>query len=368
MKNPRLPSALVTLAALLLFAGLCAGLVFAAAGRQIIDVAQKLIIQVSLANRQADLNRPMSDDQTPLRFTVAVGDTPPIIAQKLAQAGLVTDPSLFVDYVRLYGLDRQLEAGVYFLRPSQTIPEIARALTDSASSQFAFRILEGWRLEEVAAAVDTNPYFSFTGGDFLALVGPGAPQDAAFVAYAGLPVGASLEGFLYPETYQLPADVTPAMLRDILIQEFRSQVGEQIPLDAAAQGLSLFQVVILASITEREAVHADEQPLIAGVYRNRLAIGMRLEADPTVQYGIGYRDGSWWPKITAADYRTAISPYNTYLNDGLPPGPIASPGIEAIRAVVYPTPSNYYYFRADCRTDGYHDFAVTFQEHLANGC
>ncbi len=364
----RRSSPLGVVAVLLLAAGLCGGLVLVAAGRQIISAAQKFIIQVSLAGRQDELNRPASDDQTPVRFTVTIGDTPALIAQRLHEAGLVIDPGLFVDYVRLYDLDRQLEAGTYFLRAAQTIPEIARALTDSASSQFTFRILEGWRLEEIAAAIDATPFFSFTGTDFLAVAGPGTPQDDGFIAYAGLPPGASLEGFLYPDTYQLPADVTPTMLRDILLQEFQERVGVQIPLDAAAQNLTLFEVVTLASITEREAVHADEQPLIAGVYRNRLAIGMRLEADPTVQYGIGYRDGSWWPNITASDYRNAISPYNTYLNDGLPPGPIANPGLDAIRAVVYPTPSNYHYFRADCRSDGYHDFAVTFQEHLANGC
>ncbi|MCA9906882.1 MAG: endolytic transglycosylase MltG, partial [Anaerolineae bacterium] len=91
-------------------------------------------------------------------------------------------------------------------------------------------------------------------------------------------------------------------------------------------------------------------------------------ADPTVQYGIGLRGGSWWPQITVEDYQTARSPYNTYLNTGLPPGPIASPGLAAIRAALNPEASSYLYFRARCDGSGYHDFAVTFEEHLANGC
>jgi UPF0755 protein len=95
---------------------------------------------------------------------------------------------------------------------------------------------------------------------------------------------------------------------------------------------------------------------------------MLLEADPTVQYAVGFRDGSWWPQITVDDYHNAVSPYNTYLNGGFPPGPIDNPGVQAIQAAVYPTASDYYYFRADCRTDGYHDFARTFEEHVANGC
>ncbi|MEO8611511.1 MAG: endolytic transglycosylase MltG [Chloroflexota bacterium] len=349
-------------------AALCGGAIFIISGGKPVDFAQKTLIRFSLSGRDADLNRAVSSDPTPIRFTVAPGDTPRVIAQNLISAELIGDADLFVDYVRLNDYDRQLEAGTYFLNRAQTLTEIAFALTDSRSSQFPFRILEGWRIEEVAGAIDDNPYFGFSGQDFINLVGPGAQVDPAFAAQVGLPSGASLEGFLFPDTYQLPAGITPSMLRDILTQAFLEKVGTQVPQDAAAQGLNLYQIVTLASIVQREAVHPDEQPLIASVYRNRLAIGQRLEADPTIQYAIGFRDGRWWPPITAANYSDVISPYNTYLNDGLPPSPIANPGITAIQAAVYPAQSNYYYFRADCRTDGYHDFATTFEEHVANGC
>ena len=107
--------------------------------------------------------------------------------------------------------------------------------------------------------------------------------------------------------------------------------------------------------------------MISSVYRNRLRDGMRLEADPTVQYPIG-RPGDWWPQITQANYRDVISPYNLYLNFGLPPGPIANPGISAIEAAVNPEVSPYYYFRARCDGSGYHEFAITFDQHLANAC
>jgi len=95
---------------------------------------------------------------------------------------------------------------------------------------------------------------------------------------------------------------------------------------------------------------------------------MRLQADPTVQYGINGARGRWWPAITQADYRNIASPYNTYLNEGLPPGPIASPGLSAIRAATYPAESSYFYFRAKCDRSNYHNFATTYDEHLANGC
>lgn len=358
---------ILALVALGLLGIISAGALFLVSGGQPVDFVQKTLIRISLSSRQGDLNRAVSSDTTPLRFAVNAGDTPPVIAQNLVGQNLITDARLFVDYVRLYDLDRQLEAGTYFLNRAQTLPQIANALTDSRNSQFAFRILEGWRLEEVAAAIDDNPYFPFSGGDFLAAVGPGAPVDASFAQQVDLPSGASLEGFLYPDTYQIPAEVTTDWLRDFLTDTFIERVGPQLPIDAQAQGLTLYEVVTLASIIEREAVHADEQPMIASVYRNRLRDGMRLEADPTVQYPIG-REGDWWPRITAANYSNVISPYNTYLNDDLPPGPIANPGIVAIQAAVYPATSDFYFFRADCRSDGYHDFARTFQEHVANGC
>jgi UPF0755 protein len=337
-------------------------------GDQIIDCAQTALIRFALSSRQDELLTPAGSDDTPVRFVVALGDTPRVIADKLASWALILDEQLFVDYVRLNELDTQIEAGTYFLYQTQTIPQIALALTDSSSSQFPFRILEGWRLEEIAAAIDDHPYFAFSGADFLVVVGANGVADPDFGAYAGLPAGASLEGFLFPDTYQLPAELTPLMLRDILTQTFRERVGTQLVADAAADGFSLYEIVTVASIVQREAIHPDEHPLIASVYHNRLANGMKLDADPTVQYAIGYRGGRWWPSISAAEYTSVVSAYNTYLNYELPPGPISSPGLSAIRAAAYPAESSYFYFRADCSPDGYHTFSTTYEEHLGNGC
>lgn len=333
-----------------------------------VDAVQQLVFRVQLAGRQDDLNTAVSSDETPLRFSVAPGDTPRTVAQNLVTSGLIRDGDLFVTFVRANDLDTQIEAGTYFLTQSQPLTEIAYALTDSGANTIPFRILEGWRMEEVAAAIDQNPLFGFSGADFLRVVGPGAIPDPSFAAAAGLPAGAALEGFLFPETYTLPASITPEMLRDILLDEFMLQAGAPLSASAQAQGMTLFQAVTLASIIQREAVHVDEMPMISSVYRNRLTANMRLEADPTVQYGIGQRDGRWWPQITQADYSSAVSPYNTYLNIGLPPGPIASPGLAAIEAALSPQASPYYFFRAACDGSGYHVFAATFDEHVLNGC
>jgi UPF0755 protein len=351
-----------------LFMLLCAGTLFFVSGGNPASFIQTEWLRFSLSSRESELNSPISADTTPRRFSVNAGNTPPQIAERLYQEGLIRDAQLFVDYVRVSGLDTEIEAGVYFLNQAQSLVQIAQAITDSASSYIPFRILEGWRIEEVAAAIDNNRLFGFSGVDFLAVVGPNALVDPEFSAFVSLPAGASLEGFLFPDSYQLPPEITPEGLRDLLTQTFRERITPQMLQDAQAQNLTLYQVVTIASIAERESVHADENSMITSAYRNRLNQGMKLDADPTVQYGIGYQNGSWWPQITQADYVNAVHAYNTYLNTGLPPGPIANPGISAIQAAIYPAESDFIFFRAKCDGSGYHNFARTFEEHLANGC
>jgi UPF0755 protein len=346
----------------------CGGFIFILSGGQVFDYLQTAVIRFSLSMREDELNQPMGSDETPIHFTVASGDNPQVIAHNLVGAKLISDADLFVDYVRAEGLDTELEAGTYFLNQTQNMKTIAVMLTDSRSSVIPFRILEGWRVEEIAEAIDENPLFDFSGQDFLALVGRGAQVDSTFALRVGLPQGASLEGFLFPDTYELPAGITALRLRNTLTETFLDRTGTQLFDDAASQDFSMYEIVTLASIIEREAVHDDEHPLIASAYRNRLTNGWRLEADPTVQYPIGFRGGRWWPLISPLEYTSVISDYNTYINFGLPPGPIASPGLSAIRAAVYPVESSYFYFRASCSRRGYHEFATTFDEHLANAC
>jgi UPF0755 protein len=156
-----------------------------------------------------------------------------------------------------------------------------------------------------------------------------------------------------------------------MVLNFEDKVTLQMRADAAARATSVYEIVTIASIVEREAVVADERPLIASVYLNRLAQGMKLEADPTVQYAMGFQADTeqWWNLyLTQADYYEVDSPYNTYLYDGIPPGPIANPGLDSIMAVIYPAESPYIFFRAACDGSGRHNFAETFEEHVANGC
>src|SRR5512142_3108826 len=164
----------------------------------------------------------------------------------------------------------QLQAGTYFLRKTYTLPEIAAALTNAGASTVTVQVIEGWRMEQIAAAIDANPLLAFKGADFLKLAQIGAEVPADFAARVGLPAGRSLEGFLFPATYTLPADAPADELITRMLQTFNEQVNDQMKADAQKAGFTLYQAVTLASIVEREAVVPDERPLIAGVYLNRL--------------------------------------------------------------------------------------------------
>lgn len=326
-------------------------------------------LRLVLASREEDLKRAVGTDDSDVIFEVAFGDTPSIIAENLLSNNLILDSDLFVTYSRVEGLDTQFEAGTYFLNQTMTIPQIAVLLTDSRNSSINFRVVEGSRIEEIAESIDNNPRFSFYGADFLKLALDSSTIDPKLAAEMGIPAGVSLEGFMFPDTYTLAPDITAKELVQQLFSRFVEVAGEQLRLDANSEGLTMREVVTLASIVEREAVWEDENPIIASVYLNRLNIGMKLEADPTVQYGLnGTRDSTWWPQITQADYQGVNSLYNTYIYYGLPPGPIANPSLSAISGVIYPAKTEYLYFRARCDGSNYHNFSQTFDEHVANGC
>ncbi|WBL36327.1 endolytic transglycosylase MltG [Tepidiforma flava] len=187
-----------------------------------------------------------------------------------------------------------------------------------------------------------------------------------------LPPGADLRGYLFPDTYIMPVGSTMDDLVAYMIRTLDERFTPELRAAAAARGLNPHQALTLASIVEREAVLPAERPLIAGVFYNRLAAGDRLGADPTVQFAVALDPASvqrygWWKKeLTIIDLENP-SPYNTRLFPGLPPGPIACPGLASIEAVAYPTDTDYYYFVADAKKgDGSHVFAVTFAEHERN--
>jgi UPF0755 protein len=331
--------------------------------------ADGVLIKAYLDANADKLEQPAGDDDTPVTFTVNPGDTVTEIAARLQEAGLVLDAELFRRYVQYHEMDTTIEAGDFTLRQTMTIPEVAQALQRGLVAEQVVTIQEGLRLEQVAAAVAAQT--SIPEDEFLALATTGwRDTGLSYDFLAEIPAGATLEGFLFPETYRLPEEATAIDLLNRMLQTFDTRVTPEMRAAGADHEMTFYELIAMASIVEREAMLDEERPFIASVYFNRWNSGWLLNADPTVQYGMASQPGwtgEWWPQLTPEDYQGVISPYNTYLNLGLPPGPICSPGLASIEAAAYPSDTDYFYFLADCtKNDGSHLFAVTEDEHLNN--
>jgi UPF0755 protein len=272
--------------------------------------------------------------------------------------------------MRYHGIDQRLAAGDFELAPSMPMAEIAQRLQQARFEEITVTIPEGMRAEEVADLLNVQAIMD--GDAFLALVRGGSASAKALGEYPFLSDGlTTLEGYLFPDTYRLPARATPTDLIQRMLDNFEQRVTPEVIAPATQAGRGLGQVIIMASIVEREAPRADERPLVASVYWNRLSGacsaetgGAYLQADPTVQYAAG-RPGEWWWKPPSVEaYQEIESPYNTYRRPGLPPTPICSPGLSAIQAAAQPAETLYCFFLAV--GDGSHVFAITLAEHEAN--
>jgi UPF0755 protein len=333
---------------------------------------EKQLLTFNLKLREEELSQPAGVDPRPRPFTIVPGDAARFVAARLQSQGFITDADLFNLYLRVTGLDRRLEAGNFMLADSMTIPEIADALQTARFEEVLVTVPEGMRAEEIAERLAEN--YVIDGERFLSAVRQ--PRSlSTFGDYdflQSLPDGASLEGFLFPDTYRFPVNAsTPDLILASFLNNFENRVGSN-GLIGGSSGLSGRDLLNLAAIVEREAVQSDERPLIASVYVNRLNSncvadvgGAYLQADPTVQYARGVAGNWWWKPQTIEEYSQVLSPYNTYLNPGLPPGPIANPGLSAIEASRSPAESAYCFFVATGE-DGRHVFARTLAEHEQN--
>ena len=295
---------------------------------------------------------------------VAPGEGAGDIARTLEDAGVIESAPLFRILANLMGVEDEMVAGEYeFDRGMPTLQVIGR-LRRGITMPLTVTVPEGLRSEEVALVMEREGIV--TAEDFRRAL---ASEGYGFDFLADRPPGAGFEGYLFPATYGISRAVTAEEVVRRMLAAFDDRVTPELRQEARDAGLSLHEAVTLASIVEREAVRPDERPLIAGVFLNRLRLGMRLEADPTVQYALAddpasvERFGFWKRGLTTEDLHVA-SPYNTYVNGGLPPGPIASPGLASLEAVARPAQTGYLYFVA--REDGSHAFAETLEGHLRN--
>lgn len=337
-----------------------------------------MISRVYLQMNSAQVHQAANASTHPVRFTIAPGTPARLIGQQLQAAGLITDAQLFEAYVRVNGLVADLEAGAFILSPNMTLAEIVTTLQHAEAASLTLTVPEGWRLGQIIDYLDEAAIFAHDPAALTSYRNQTetgiltAPEPATYAFLQERPSGASLEGYLFPDTYELPLEGATA--QDLLQRQLDTFARRVLPLyeAAVAQGtttLSLYKVLTVASIVEREAVAAEERPAIAGVYLNRLAAGIKLEADPTVQYAMGYQPATdqWWKTpVFLEEYSGVDSPYNTYLYPGLPPGPIANPGLSSIQAVLQPEQHAYLYFVALPDGSGRHVFATTFEEHSIN--
>ncbi|MEW6568932.1 MAG: endolytic transglycosylase MltG [Chloroflexota bacterium] len=326
---------------------------------------QQMLLGAYLLARAAALDQPAGSTPGLVEIEVAEGETAGEVIARLRASGIINDAFLLRAYLRYRGLDVGIEAGRYRLSGEMTVRGLAEALQTARPLEIQLTVVEGWRLEQIAAAMPSSG-LETSSQDFLAAA-RSRPDGYSFTPF--LPDPPSLEGFLFPDTYHLRPEASAGDLVRAMLDNFERRVGDDFRQRFDQHGLTLYQAVILASIVEREAAVAEERPLIASVFLNRLAVGMHLDADPTVQYALGLQpDGIWWKSPLSSIDLEIDSPYNTYRYPGLPPTPIANPGLASLQAVAFPAESPYYYFRALCDSSGRHAFAVTFEEHLQNAC
>lgn len=304
--------------------------------------------------------------EMPRDFTVRDGDTASLVAERLESEGLIENALVFRLMAEVENATARLTAGEYELSPSMRPSEILEKLVAGETRpDETVTIPEGWRAEEVAARLAERNIGSVE--RFMELVRDYRPPGGAASVR---PQDASLEGYLFPNTYSFSKWTTIEEVLERMVREFDLQFTADMRSKAASRGMSIHEIVTLASIIEREAVVPAERSLMAGVFYNRLEMEMMLQTDPTVQYALATSDASaleefgWWKRVlTFADLEIE-SPYNTYRNQGLPPGPICSPGLESLRAAVDPATTDYLYFVA--RPDGSHAFSTTLEEHQEN--
>jgi UPF0755 protein len=327
---------------------------------------QNLQMSAELLWHADDLTKPANPQGEVHSFQVPLGASIPEIASRLKSEGLIRNADTFRLYLIYAGLDTTLQAGEYLLDSGMTSLEIARRLQDATPSEVSFTILPGWRIEEIAASLPTSG-LPFSPEDFLRTC---QSSQADYPFLRQLPPGASLEGFLFPDSYHFPRQVTALEVIDTFLDNFTAHLTSELIQGFTQQGLDVYQAVTLASIVQREAVLDDEMPIIASVFLNRLGIGMSLEADSTVQYALGYdkNKATWWTNPLSTTDLQINSPYNTYHQAGLPPGPISNPSLTALRSVAFPARTPYYYFRAACDGSGRHTFSETFDQHIQQAC
>ena len=322
----------------------------------------------SISNRGVTL-APAGSSTGPILISVEAGDSAADIGRRLQASEVIDSGASFERLARIIGAESHLAAGEYEFLPGTSVLDAVDRIRDGLTAARIVPIPEGMRIEQVAALLEQRHVVQadafLAAANALATSGSDVDKDLL----SSRPASATIEGYLYPATYSFSFKVEAPEVVLKMVDALATRFTPGLRQEARAGGLSVHQVLTLAAIVEREAVLPEERPLIASVYLNRIAAGMPLQADPTVQYAITARPGGvvefgYWKRELSLQDLQFDSTYNTYVKSGLPPGPIANPGIDSITAVIRPAKTNYLFFVA--RNDGSHAFAETFEQHQLN--
>lgn len=306
-----------------------------------------LVALVLLIGLGLYLVSPAQTGQPDQLFRVEKGRSLNQVAERLSRKGLIRGKPIFLAWARIMGYSKRIKSGEYRLNPRMSPLKVLNKLTEGQVITHSVTVPEGYTVDQIATLLDKKGLADKQ--EFIALT-----RDPEVLERYGIQ-GPSLEGYLYPDTYHFAAGLPTSSILDAMVDRFQEVIA---PMEEQIEQLNMTmeEVVTLASMVEKETGCARERPVIASVFLNRLERGMRLESDPTVIYGMADFDGNLKRKDLLKK-----TPYNTYQISGLPPGPIANPGIDAIRAVVCPADTDYLYFVS--RNNGTHYFSKSFSEH-----
>lgn len=294
--------------------------------------------------------------QEGLAFTVSPGEGGASVARRLRDAGAIRSDTLFKLLMKARRQETALKAGEYLLEPSMRSSDVLALMVEGRQLLLRLVVPEGATLRAVAAAAEAAGVA--TAAEVIA-----AASDPELAARLGLPAP-SAEGYLFPDTYLLPRGSGGERLVGLMVSTFKDRLAASVPESASLSASELHERVVLASIVEREYRLPEEAPLMAGVFLNRLRIGMALQSCATVVYVITERQGKPHPsRLFDKDIRIQ-DPFNTYVRPGLPPGPIANPGLTALTASLRPASTRYLYFRLVDEERGAHRFSETLDEHV----
>jgi UPF0755 protein len=323
------------------------------------------MIRAQLMPKLSILSSSQSNSNGVSDFVILPGEPANSISERLANQGIVPDANLLTQYMIYKGIDSRIQSGYFQFTDDMSTIQIAHSLTSSIPSQINFYVWPGWRREQLADSLSRHPHLSVDRATFLAFVNRDLPLPDQYSFMNQIPAEMSLEGYLYPGHYVFSPKATASEVLNQILTAFDTNISI-INAQNTLHGLTLHEFVTLASIVQREMILIEEASKIAGVFLNRLSLGMPLAADATTQYALATTD-NWWPQLSL-DPRLVDSPYNTYVILGLPPGPICNPSAITLNSVANPESSDLLYFRATCDNSGRHNFSYTYEQHLALGC